>query len=205
MKKIYLVRHGQTDYNNRGIVQGGGIDSDLNETGKQQALAFFQKYGHIDFDVVISSMLKRTHQTLEPFLQKNIRWEKSADINEMNWGVHEGQKATEDMKANYAKMIGEWRDGNLDARLENGESAAELYERVSRFVEQLRQREEQKILVCTHGRTMRCLMVAIKNQHIIEMENYSHSNTGLFLVQQDGLHFNVLKENDTSHLSNINL
>ncbi|HYG15236.1 MAG TPA: histidine phosphatase family protein, partial [Bacteroidia bacterium] len=40
-KTIYLVRHGETEFNRMGIVQGSGVDSELNETGRKQADLFF--------------------------------------------------------------------------------------------------------------------------------------------------------------------
>ena len=49
-KKIYITRHGQTDFNKKGIVQGSGVDSDLNETGRLQAEAFFKKFKDHPFD-----------------------------------------------------------------------------------------------------------------------------------------------------------
>ena len=44
LKDIYLIRHGETDYNRMGVVQGSGIDADLNELGNRQAQAFFEHY-----------------------------------------------------------------------------------------------------------------------------------------------------------------
>lgn len=41
VKDIYLIRHGETEYNRKGVVQGSGIDADLNELGQKQAAAFF--------------------------------------------------------------------------------------------------------------------------------------------------------------------
>lgn len=43
-KYIYILRHGETDYNRRGIVQGSGVDAELNEYGRLQAEAFFRYY-----------------------------------------------------------------------------------------------------------------------------------------------------------------
>jgi bisphosphoglycerate-dependent phosphoglycerate mutase len=40
IKDIYLIRHGETDYNRLGVVQGSGIDADLNDLGRRQAQAF---------------------------------------------------------------------------------------------------------------------------------------------------------------------
>jgi bisphosphoglycerate-dependent phosphoglycerate mutase len=54
-KKIYIIRHGQTDFNKNGIVQGAGVDSSLNETGRQQAKAFYDKYKGEGFEKVYVS------------------------------------------------------------------------------------------------------------------------------------------------------
>lgn len=52
VKDIYIVRHGQTDYNLKGIVQGSGVDASLNDTGREQAAAFHKAYGNYPFDRV---------------------------------------------------------------------------------------------------------------------------------------------------------
>ena len=118
----------------------------------------------------------------------------------MNWGVHEGKSSTPEMKAAYAEMIRQWGLGNFEARLEEGESARELADRIGSFLNQLKQMPQKKVLVCSHGRALRCVMTLVKGQHLKEMESYKHSNTGLFLVEQEGLEFKVLLENDTRHL-----
>ncbi|MCZ6694862.1 MAG: histidine phosphatase family protein, partial [Bacteroidetes bacterium] len=74
-KKIYLIRHGQTDFNNRGVVQGSGIDSSLNETGYKQAQAFFDAYQQVPFQKIYTSSLQRTTQTVKPFIDKGIPFE----------------------------------------------------------------------------------------------------------------------------------
>ena len=75
IKTIYLIRHGETDFNRQGVVQGSGVDSDLNELGQAQAEAFFQAYQHIPFDKVYTSALKRTHQSVKKFLRDELnKW-----------------------------------------------------------------------------------------------------------------------------------
>ena len=64
LREIFLVRHGQTDYNLKNIVQGRGVDSSINQTGRDQASKFYDKYGSLDFELVITSTLKRTKQTV---------------------------------------------------------------------------------------------------------------------------------------------
>jgi len=200
-KTIYFLRHGQTELNRLSIVQGSGVDSDLNDFGRKQAKAFYDFYQDLDFDLVITSALKRTHQTVEPFFEKKIPHESWAEINEINWGIHEGKPSEPWMIEAYKEMVAQWAVGNFDARLQDGESAKQLADRINFFLESIKTRSEKSILVCTHGRTLRCLMCLVKGQHLREMESYTHSNTGLFKVHWKVPNFNVELENDTRHLN----
>ena len=199
-KTIYFIRHGETDLNRAHIVQGSGVDSSLNELGRQQGRQFYNFYKKENFDLVICSALKRSHETILPFIEDGIPLQRFAELNEMNWGVHEGKSSTPEMKAAYVEMISQWNQDNTDARLEEGESAREMADRLQSFLDQLKQMPQEKILVCTHGRALRCLMTLLKGQHLREMEGYQHSNTGLFLVYQKEEQFEVVLENDTKHL-----
>ena len=199
-KIIYIIRHGETAYNKSGIVQGSGVDTSLNETGWAQARAFFDFYQEMNFEAVLTSGLQRSQQTVHAFSQKGILTEHFVEINEINWGVHEGKKSKPGMVAHYKNLIQEWNQGNFDARLEEGESAAELASRIQRFLDHVKQRQESKILVCTHGRTLRCMMCLVKGEDLREMESYRHRNTGLYIVEQKNESFQVLLENDAKHL-----
>jgi probable phosphoglycerate mutase len=100
----------------------------------------------------------------------------------------------------YKKMVEQWSIGNFEASLQDGESARQLADRINYFLENIKTRPEKSILVCTHGRTLRCLMCLVKGQHLREMESYTHSNTGLFKVHWKAPFFEVELENDTRHL-----
>lgn len=198
--EIYLFRHGETDYNRKRIIQGSGVNSSLNEMGRSQAQAFYKKYGHLEFDKVLTSKLKRTHETAQYFIEKNIPWEQHGEINEMNWGIHEGQPGNAAMKVHYREMLEEWSKGNYDARLEEGESAAELASRIQSFINHLKERTEKRLLICSHGRAIRCLVTLMKGNPLTEMENVKHGNTGLYHIKLNNGKFSFLKENDLAHL-----
>ena len=202
---LYIIRHGETEFNRKNIVQGSGVDSDLNDTGHEQARAFYETYQGVDFQLVVTSKLRRTHQTVRHFLDKNIPWIETPDINEISWGTHEGLPATPERTALYKEMIGHWTQGNYDASLPEGETAAQLRARVDRFVAWLRTRHEKHILIATHGRTLRCLITALKGLGPADMEGAIHSNTGLYVVHfQDGQCIFEM-ENDTSHLVQLSV
>ena len=92
-KTLYIVRHGQTDLNKRGIVQGRGMDTNLNDEGRKQARQFFEAYGDIPFDKIYISALRRTQQSIQQFIDLGIPFEKLSGLDELAWGIHEGQPA----------------------------------------------------------------------------------------------------------------
>jgi probable phosphoglycerate mutase len=197
---LYILRHGQTELNRLNIVQGSGMDSELNETGHAQSRAFYEAHRNIDFQLVVTSTLRRTHQTVQFFLDKNIPWHQTPLINEISWGVHEGKYQTIEQTERYRAMIAQWQAGNLDAAIPNGESARQLVERVKKFIDWVSGRAEQRILVATHGRTIRCLVAQMKGLPPAQMEEIEHSNTGLFVAKRHHDRWLFERENDTSHL-----
>ena len=125
-KKIYLVRHGQTDFNLRGIVQGSGVDSSLNDTGRVQAQAFYDAYRHIRFDQVYTSGLRRTVESVQLFLNAGVGQVAYSGLNEISWGAKEGQKITAEEDEYYHWMLNQWQAGNTSLRIEGGESPEEV-------------------------------------------------------------------------------
>ncbi|MBT8326099.1 MAG: histidine phosphatase family protein, partial [Bacteroidia bacterium] len=91
-KTIYIIRHGETDYNKQGIIQGSGIDSSLNDTGRLQSEMFYEAYNHLHFDNIYTSALKRTQESIHPFVRAGRKYEIIPELNEINWGIFEGLK-----------------------------------------------------------------------------------------------------------------
>lgn len=200
-KLIYFIRHGQTDYNLNRIIQGSGVDSDLNATGRAQAQAFFNHYQFEPFDFLFASGLRRSQQTIEPFTQLNIPVEYNPLINEINWGIHEGKSYDPVLIDSYKQLVEQWKTGNFEATVEGGESAQTLGDRCNLFLDQIAKHTGKQLLICTHGRTLRCLMSQVEGKALSTMENYQHHNTGLYLVKHSAEKgFEILKRNDIQHL-----
>lgn len=201
MKTIYIVRHGQTDFNLQGIVQGSGVDASLNDTGRSQGRHLYKKYRDVPFEVVLTSALKRTWETVAPFIEAGIPWEKYPEINEMSWGSHEGKKGTPESIKEYQDIKNGWGLGHIDGRIGGGESAREMGERLQVFIDRLADRPEETILVCSHGRAMCGLVTLMMGRPIDRMNELIHSNTGLWraTLQPDGIwEFDL--HNDRTHL-----
>jgi probable phosphoglycerate mutase len=197
---IYIFRHGQTEFNRLGIVQGSGVDSDLNETGRAQARAFYEHYQTVDFQMVVTSKLRRTHQTSAHFIEAGIPWHQDADINEISWGDHEGLSSTPELMAVYEHVVTNWINNNLDVGLPNGETARQLGARLERFIAWLRTRPADRVLVCTHGRTIRALITLLKGWPLSKMEDVEHQNTGCFILKLENDQFHFVAENSVQHL-----
>ena len=93
--EIYVVRHGQTDYNIKHVFQGH-IDIPLNETGKKQAQEIALRFKDIDIDMILVSPLQRTIQTAEYISQvTDIPITVEERIIERSFGDMEGHQNRE--------------------------------------------------------------------------------------------------------------
>lgn len=203
--RVYILRHAETDFNLQGIVQGSSVNTDINEKGQLQSKAFYEHYAHIPFELVITSALKRTHQTVHSFIKQGIPWHQTPDINEISWGMNEGKPTTPEWRAIWEEVRDHWNAGRLEARMPGGESARELNDRLLRFIDWLSQRQEKKILICTHGRAMRGLVTLLKGVTLADMEGVPHVNTGCYVAEFRGDRFHFEVENDVTHLSRFGL
>mgnify|MGYP003575173880 CR=1 FL=1 len=200
-KNIYIIRHGETDLNRRGVMQGRGMNTDLNDLGKKQAEAFYQMYKDVPFDKIYTSSLKRTHQTVQHFIDAGIPWTQFAGLDELAWGIYEGKQATEELKQVFEKLINSWTAGDLHLKFENGESPLDVSNRQLEVLEKLIERDHAKnILVCMHGRAMRLFLCLLMNLPLHEMDKFPHQNTTLYRLKYDGSQFEIIDFNNTDHL-----
>jgi broad specificity phosphatase PhoE len=200
MKEFYIIRHGETDFNKRGIIQGRGVDSDLNDYGRQQAESFYRAYHHVPFDKVYTSTLKRTHQTVEKFLSLGIPTEKLSGLDELDWGENEGRDASELMKENFYRLTRSWMQGELHLKFANGESPLEVNARQASALEYiLSKKDEKTILICMHGRAMRLFLCLLLGLDLSKMDTFPHSNVSLYRLFYDGERFELVDFNNTDH------
>lgn len=205
-KTIYLIRHGETDFNRQGIVQGSGVDSDLNALGKAQATAFFEKYGTVAFDKIYVSALKRTHQSVRHFIEKGVQHEIHAGLNEISWGIREGLMPHYTDNAYYKTLTGSWRAGDLALPAEGGESPLDVQARQLPVVQLIEARPAEKtILVAMHGRAIRVLLATLVRKPLEQMDYFEHSNLGLYVLEYNyqTAQYHIKISNDVSHLSNL--
>jgi len=199
-KTIYIARHGQTDFNLQGIVQGSGIDSELNATGQQQAAQLYDFYESHPFGLIATSALKRTIQTADSFIQKPIPHEIYPAFNEIDWGYLEGVKPTPEHRKEFYQITQGWSKGQLDLKIKGGESPLEVQERMHPGINQLIREAASEILVVSHGRAMRILLCTLLNINLARMDEFPHTNTSVYQLKYKNDKFELLLSNDTEHL-----
>ncbi|MFR5951438.1 MAG: histidine phosphatase family protein [Clostridia bacterium] len=146
--KIYVTRHGQTDWNVQGKTQGRA-DIELNEVGIKQAKQTKEELKNIDIDLIICSPLKRAKKTAEIINEgRNIPIIFDDQIIERNFGEFEGEKIKFD----------EFWDYNAHPRYQRAETIQEIISRISNFLDKIKEEYKDKnVLLVTHG----CVSIAI--------------------------------------------
>ena len=87
---LYIVRHGETEWNQKNLVQGH-TDIPLAETGEKQALSRAEYFQDVSFDHVVSSDLQRAMQTASILSEgRNLSLHTSPKLREQSWGAWEG-------------------------------------------------------------------------------------------------------------------
>ncbi len=200
-KTLYIVRHGQTDLNKQGIVQGRGMDTDLNAEGRRQADLFYRAYRDVPFDKIYVSTLKRTQQSVQSFIDKGIPFERLSGLDELAWGVHEGQPSSPATKAAFLKLMRDWTSGHLDAAFERGESPNQVKARQITALDYIMsQTEEKTVLICMHGRALRLLLCLLTDKPLTEMDKFPHQNLILYKITYNGSAFEIADFNNAIHL-----
>lgn len=201
VKNLFIIRHGETEFNKMNIVQGSGVDTDLNETGRQQAGRFYDAYKDYPFGVVYTSALRRSQQSVAAFIQQGIPHVIMAELNEISWGDFEGKAQTAEQRAIYWQMIHKWNTGELDAKITNGESPVEMQERQKAALVSMLEHPANDILVCMHGRAMKSFLCLLLGVPLTRMEDFPHVNLCLYHVAYQNGAFSLVKHNDSMHLS----
>ncbi|MBH1940900.1 histidine phosphatase family protein [Mobilitalea sibirica] len=151
MSKLYVVRHGETDFNIQGKY-AGSTDVELNEIGENQAKVLAETFVDKPINIIMSSTLKRAMRTAT-IIAERIGKEVVAlgDFVERNVGLYEGL-TREEVSLRYPDL---WNQNVLrlyDCNLHKGESMRQVRERVYKGLEYIKDTYKGcNIILVTHG------------------------------------------------------
>ena len=131
--KLYIIRHGRTPWNEKGLMQGW-VNIKLSETGKKEAKDIREKLKDISFDICISSPLKRTLETASIVTDNKYKIITDELLIERNLGEFEGKKYAE-----YEKL--KFWDYKLNNDSYGVEPVKDILKRTSSFLNNLKEKD----------------------------------------------------------------
>ncbi len=201
--RLFLVRHGETEWNALTKFQGH-TDVPLSRRGKLQAKLLGQRLAQEKITAFYASDLSRAFETASIISQyhgNGIEIEKVADLREINFGMWEGL-TTKEIRSNFTKEMELWWKNPLNARIPGGETLAEVVERSRRAIKEIiRRHAGGKIVVVSHGGVIRCIVGDILGMDLNQYWRLKLDNASLTILEfsswEDGI---ICLFNDSSHL-----
>lgn len=147
---LYVVRHGQTEWNKEHRCQGVS-DVPLTDFGRSEARELQELVASLGVDVVISSPLSRARETAQILVDNKLPINIDDRIIERDWGMNEG------MRVDDLDQIDCW-DVILNTDVRGIEKVQDLMDRVSLFIEDIKNRyPDKKVLVVAHSAVVRVI------------------------------------------------
>ncbi len=167
MAYLVLVRHGQSEWNAKGLWTGW-TDVNLSETGREEARQAGSLIQNIAIAIAFTSALKRASQTLDEIkkvLGKDIPTISDKALNERNYGDLTGKNKWEIQKEFGEEQFLKWRRG-WDEPIKNGETLKDVYARVVQYYQEIilpHLEKGENVLIAAHGNSLRALVKYLEN------------------------------------------
>lgn len=201
--QFLFIRHGQTDYNAQGRVQGQ-IDIPLNDLGKWQAERIGERLKSYEICGIIASDLSRARDTAKAVAQHHphLTLLTTELLREVAYGVFEGMQLGE-IQQTYPEEYLQWREGDVGYAPPGAENIYEQRARASKALTWLREHctdSNGTLVVVTHGTIERSLIANLLDFGINEQLRLHFDNTSLTAIQETPRGMALFLANDTSHL-----
>lgn len=199
--KIYITRHGETQWNKKGLMQGWK-NSDLTEKGIENAKRLGERLKDINFDVIYCSPLDRAIDTAKYINgESNTRIVIVESLKEMGFGSWEGMEHNKIKELHYEQYTSFYERPHLYKSQENGESFEGLLMRVKKAWDEILEAGGNNILIVTHAVVLKTIYTIIKNLELKDLWNLPYiKDTCLTIVEVIENKVEIILEADTSHL-----
>ncbi|WP_394236609.1 histidine phosphatase family protein [Niallia oryzisoli] len=202
MLKLYIVRHGETEWNKTSRIQGR-LNSNLTDKGREYARLLGEKLKDTEFTGIISSPSERALETAQILRgARTTTIQKDERIMEMHLGPWQGL-TTKEIKAQYPNEYESYM--NEPDRFQNGdgETFMDMLDRAHDFLQELKNSEmDGNLLVVTHGLFIKILYLIFK---AIDLKDFwtepTVDGTSLSVVKVENGQFELVIESDMSHVT----
>lgn len=200
---FYILRHGETLFNQKGILQGH-LDSQLSDLGIKQIEGAVSVLASIECDKIISSDLGRAVESAK-IISKKLKLPVITDsrLRERNLGIAQGL-TLEQFSIQFSEIFEQFKNGDPDFVIPDGESIGHRYERsVAFFEETAAANEGKRIVVITHGGVLDGVFRKIFGIPLSHPRKFSLYNASVNTVQIYQKEWRLLNWGYTAHLDQI--
>ncbi|HJC47491.1 MAG TPA: histidine phosphatase family protein [Candidatus Lachnoclostridium pullistercoris] len=199
--RLYLIRHGQTDWNVAGKIQGCH-DIPLNETGKKQAQYLAEGMKKRPVTHVYSSPQIRALETARAIAaSQGVEVTAIPGLREVEFGDWEGMTWGE-IKERDPERYARWVETPAEVTPPGGESRAQIYERIGDAVSTIIKEAKGDVAVVSHGAALVYAVSYMFRNEVGPHDEIIVKNVSITTVEYDREtgHFRMIQENDLSHL-----
>lgn len=201
MLRLFLVRHGQSVWNDERRIQGQQ-DIPLNDDGRRQAVALGKRLMGTQIHACFSSPLKRAKETAELILKtlgSSIPTITLSELMERNFGDWEG-KSIDDLQLLSPHEFSQWLSARQIPAPPNGESMDELVERVKRGLGRILALKGGNVLVVGHSGSIKAAICALFQLPLSSFVRMRVDNASLTVLEISEGRTRIVLFNDTCHL-----
>jgi 2,3-bisphosphoglycerate-dependent phosphoglycerate mutase len=201
--RILLVRHGETDWNAAGRIQGHS-DTPLNAAGRLQARRAAQRLARAPIRALYSSDLARAFETATIIgAPLGLTVVASPQLRERRYGEWEGLTAAE-IQAHYPEQFALWRARSTDFVPPQGETRNELLTRALAELQTIARRHvREMVVVVSHGGLCYVLINHILGSVDGDRREFTFGNASIHTLDVTGDQWSVISMNETAHLLGI--
>ncbi len=184
--RLRIVRHGESEGNVAGTLQGCRIDAPLSSRGRRQAEALSIRLSGDGIDLVVASPLSRAKETAEILAAPHgLGVRVDPELVEFDWGTWTGRPLDDALEAEVKKLRARWRAGHVEEPAPGGESPVQAASRASRVLERLSAPRVLAPLVVAHGRFNRILLAVVLGRDLARMDEIRQRNASLSVLDRD--------------------
>lgn len=204
MTTLYITRHGETEWNTEGRMQGWN-DSPLTNLGINQAYWLYERLKEMDFHAIYSSPAGRAYKTAEILKGgRDIEIIAHDALKEMNLSEWEGLDQNQIKKKDEEQFYNYWKAPQLYKSM-GGEDFVELQHRVTSGIREIvENHKDETILIVTHTMALKALMASLRNKPISTMWDPPFiKQTSLTIIEIDDDKIKIKMYADDSHHKEI--
>ncbi len=164
--RLIVVRHGETPFNRKGLLNGR-VNENLTAKGKSQAQDLVKLLDGFSIDCIYSSPFKRAMQTATPIAEKlDLAVNQDERLLEVDHGDFTGKPYSSTVSYFGMNSVDYINTYKYDFGPYNGESWRQTKARVQAFVDDIKKTDYKTVLIVTHGGALRWFYYICKKQKV---------------------------------------